>query len=142
MTAYTLAWGWNDEDPSGQHTVQVSSVAELDAALDRLTALAAADGTPRFVDVYEGAWAEGEPTRPYGFQLVWGHPQRVALTWLGDQPGIAVDASLPYWPEPIGHDQDEATPRYTRLTPQQARSALRQYVQTGQRPTNVDWAEA
>jgi len=139
--AFTLAWGRDDEDPSGQHTVQVRTVPELDAALDRLAEACAAVGRSRLVDVYQHSGA-GEPPAPYGFQLVWGHPQRAALIWLGDRPGVAVDPSLPPWPEPIRHDRDEANPRLTRLTPQRAREAVREWVQTGRRPTNVAWVEA
>ncbi|GAA5190621.1 hypothetical protein GCM10023322_46210 [Rugosimonospora acidiphila] len=137
MNAYTLAWGHDERDPSGQHTVAVRTIAELDDALDRL----AADGAVRLIDVYEGRWAEGEPEPPYGFQLVWGHPERAALTWLGGDSAIAVDPSLPHWPEVIRDDQDESSPRYTRIAPRQARAAVRQYVQTGRRPTNVLWEQ-
>jgi hypothetical protein len=136
VSTYTLAWGWNDADPSGQNTIQVTTIEELDAALDSLTT-----GGPYLITVYEGTWATGEPARPDGFQLVWGHPQRAALTWLGDDAAIAVDPSLPQWPEPIGHDQDAASPRRTRLTPAQARRALREYLRTGRRPTSVVWLE-
>jgi hypothetical protein len=138
MTTYTLAWGRDHQDPSGQNTLQVSTVEELDAALDAL----AATGRTYLVDVYEGTWAMGEPTPPYGFQLIWGHPQRAAMTWLGEDPAIAVDGSLPLWPEPIGYDQGEAQPPDTRLTPAQVREALHEYLRTGQRPTRVRWAKA
>jgi hypothetical protein len=137
MTTYTLAWGWDASDPSGQNTISVGTAEELDAALDRL----AENGAVRLVDVYEGTWATGEPEPPYGFQLVWGHPERAALTWLGDGCAIAVDPSLPEWSEPIPDDQDETPPRRTRITPVQAREAVRWYVRTGQRPTTVHWEE-
>ncbi len=136
MTMYTLAWGHNAEDPSGQNTIRVSTADELDAALDTLAA-----GGPYLVDVYQGTWTKGAPAPPGGFQLVWGHPQRAALTWLGQDAAIAADPSLPEWPEPIGHDQDAADPRRTRLTPAQARQALHEYLHTGQRPTSIAWAE-
>jgi hypothetical protein len=137
VTTYTVAWGWDDEDPSGQNTIQVRTVEELDAALARIAGLAATDGVPRWLDIYEGVWAEGDPTTPYGFQMMWGHPARAALTWLGDDPAVACDASLPEWPEPIGHDQDQAHPWRTRVTPAQAQEAVRHYIRTGGRPTNV-----
>ena len=139
MNTYTVAWGWNDDDPSGQNTIRIGATEELDAALDHIAGLAASDGTPRLLDLYEGVWAEGEPRRPFGFQVIWGHPDRVSLTWLGDEPGVAVDPTLPEWPEPIAYDQDEVGPHYTRLTPKQAREAMREYVQTGQRPTAANW---
>jgi hypothetical protein len=138
MTTYTLAWGRDPQDPSGQNTIRVSTVEELDAALDRI----AATGRTYLIDMYEGAWAKGEPTRPYGFQLVWGHPQRAAMTWLGKDAAIAVDASLPELPQPIGYDQGEAQPSDTRVTPTQVREALREYLRTGRRPTGVRWVEA
>ncbi|GIH21370.1 Imm1 family immunity protein [Rugosimonospora africana] len=137
MTTYTMAWGWDDDDPSGQHTIRVQTVEDVDTALNRL----ASDGAVRVIDVYEGVWAEGQPTPPYGFQLVWGHPERAALTWLGDDPAIAADPSLPEWTEPIPNDQDETPPHHTRITPAQVREALHQYIHTRRQPTNVRWEQ-
>ncbi len=133
---YTLAWGHNRDDSSGQNTIRFATVDDLDAAFDRITA----DG-PWLVNIYPGTWAYGEPAPPDGFQLMWGHPHRAALTWLGDDAAIAVDASLPEWPEPIGHDQDAASPRWTRLTPAQAREAICEWLATRRRPTNVTWVD-
>ena len=96
MATFTIAWGDSDTDPSGQHTVTVTSAAEVDAALDRLRV----DG-PWPVDVYQDSWHPGEPTPPYGLQLVWGHPERAAAAWLGPHPGYAVDPALSPWPEPV-----------------------------------------
>lgn len=56
------------------------------------------------VDVYEGARPECDPTPPYGFQLLWGHRERGALTWLGDVRAVAVDPSLPLWGQPNAND--------------------------------------
>jgi hypothetical protein len=137
VTTYTVAWGWDDTDPSGQNTILVRTVEEMDAALDRIAALAAADDEPRWLNVYEGLWAKGEPATSDGFQMLWGHPERAALTWLGDDPAVAYDPSLPEWPEPIGHDQGLAYPWRTRVTPEQAREAVREWLRTRERPTNV-----
>jgi hypothetical protein len=136
MTTYTVAWGWNSDDPSGQNTIRVGTAEELDAALDALTA-----GGPYLVDIFKGTWTKGEPAPPDGFQLVWGHPHRAALTWLGEDAAIAVDPELPEWPELIGHDQDAASADRTRLTPAQARQALHEYLRIGQRPTSITWVE-
>ena len=134
MTVYTIAWGVDDDDPSGQRTIQVESPDEADAALDQV----AAEG-PALVVVHEGLWAEGDPPPPLGMQIVWGHPERALLTWLGPGAGRAVDENIPPWPEPIGYDQGEAMPDRTRITAGQVREAVREYVRTGSRPANVTW---
>lgn len=135
MTTYIIGWGEDDQDPSGQHTLRVTTVDEVDAALDRI----AARGRTYLVDVYRDIPAQSSPA--YGFQIVWGHPERAAMTWLGEHPGRAVDPSLPPWPEPIGYDHGEAQPARTRVTPAQVRAALREYLRTGQRPTTITWTE-
>ncbi|MBT8225510.1 MAG: hypothetical protein KJO75_08435 [Dactylosporangium sp.] len=135
MTTYTIAWGWDETNPSGQHTIPVHTDADVHAALDQI---AAQDGVCR-IDVYQGTWREGEPTPPYGMQAMWGHPERTALAWLGQDPGHAVDPILPEWPEAIAHDQDEAAPSHTRLNLASTRSAICEYVRTGAKPTAVTW---
>lgn len=137
MTAYVLGWGENDQDPSGQHTLWVTSAAEVDPALGRISA----GGGVYQVDVYEEVPRDDDAIPPYGFQIVWGHPERAAMTWLGDDAGDAVDPSLPPWTEPIDYDFGEALPDRTRLTPTQVRAAVREYVHTGQRPTTINWIE-
>ncbi len=139
VTTYTLAWGRQRRRPQrAEHDTGLHRV-ELDAALDELADLCIAESRPRLVNIYQGTWAHGEPAPPDGFQLIWGHPERAALTWLGDDAAMAVDTLLPEWPEPIGHDQDEASPRGTRL----ARHRLEMRSASGRRPddgpTNVKW---
>lgn len=139
---YTVAWGWSDTDPSGQNTISVSTVADADGALDHVARLAAADDCPRMVHIYAGQWKQGDDTPATALQLLWGHPDRASLTWLGDDgPGRAEDPNLPPLPEPIGYDQDEIEPHHTRLTPAAVREAVRQYVATGTRPSCADWVE-
>lgn len=135
MTSYVFGWGENGQDPSGQHTLRVTSADEVDAALDRICA----DGGIYQVDVYEEIPGEDDAIPPYGFQIVWGHPERAAMAWLGDGAGDAADPSLPLWPEPIYYDFGEALPERIRVTPAQVRAAVREYVHTGQRPTAVNW---
>lgn len=137
---YTVAWGRNDTDPSGQNTITVSTPDQADAALDHVARLAAADDCPRMVHIYEGTWHGGDETPRTSMQIVWGHPERASLTWLADNDaGWAQDPSLPPWPEPIGYDQDEIEPHHTRLTPAAVREAVRRYVITGQRPSVAAW---
>ena len=135
MTTYTLAWGYNDDDPSGQNTVRVHTSHELDTALDTI----AANSSPVMVTIYPGTWTAGQPTPPHGFQLMWGHPHRAVLSWFGNEAATASDPHLPPWPEPIGHDLDSAEPWLTRITPAQARVALHEYLRTEARPTTVAW---
>lgn len=141
MTVYTLAWGKSSSDPSGQHTIHVASPDDAAAALDRIAASARERNCPCLVDVYEGVWREGDPTPPYGFQMVWGHRERAALFWLGEEGGYAVSPTVGPEPLPIGYDYDEAEPRHTRLTVADAVEAVREYVRTGQRFAGVQWVE-
>lgn len=136
MTGYTVAWGRDTTDPSGQRTARVETAEELDAVLDMI---ATTNDGPLIVDIYAGTWREGEPMTPTGMQLMWGHAERAALVWLGEGAGYAVDPSIDPWPEPIDHDLDEIGPHRTRLTPKAAREAVRGYVRTGSRPTGLEW---
>jgi hypothetical protein len=71
--------------------------------------------------------------------MVWGHPERAALFWLGDGGGYACSLEIEPDPEPIGYDYDEAESRHSRLTAAAAREIVREYVQSGRRSTRVDW---
>ena len=139
MTSYTIAWGFNDAEPSGQNTTVVTNIKEVDVVLDRLASESAEIDTPRMLDIYEGSWSQGQTIPPSGMQFVWGHSDRASLTWLGPGPGYGEDPALPEWPEPIAYDQDEIGPHRTRLTPDEVRQAVREYVSTCQRPESVSW---
>jgi hypothetical protein len=80
VTTYILGWSEDDHDPSGQHTLRVSTPEQVDTALEHI----AADGGVYQVDIYQEVPDADESTPPYGFQVVWGHPERAAMTWLGE----------------------------------------------------------
>ena len=139
---YTMAWGRHPADRSGQHTLTITTAAHADEALDSIAAQATTDECPRMVDLYEGTWQPGQTAPATGMQLVWGHPERASLTWLGPGAGYAIDPAVPPWPQPIEYDQDEIGSHRTRLTPATVRRAVQEYLQTGQRPTGLQWTPA
>ncbi|MGA8115901.1 MAG: Imm1 family immunity protein [Actinocatenispora sp.] len=138
MTTFTVAWGRDDTQPDGQHSVQVSTVAELDDVLDRIEATGAAFA----VDIYR---TDDPHEIPYGLQLGVGHQHRPFLLYAGDAPagGLGVDTAVEEWPEDIEFDTGgEPTgygPDRTRVTAEQARHAAGEYVTTGRRPTTGTW---
>ena len=136
LRAYSVTWGHDPSDPSGQQTAMVRTWRQLVAVLDQLTATG-----PWLLMMYPGRWSHGDGDPPHAMQLVWGHPQRAAMTWLGEDAADAVDPDLLPWSHDIGHDQDAASPRRTRVTPEQVRAALREYLRTGRRPKCVTWVE-
>ncbi|GIL32038.1 Imm1 family immunity protein [Actinocatenispora comari] len=135
---YTVSWGADDDHPSGQHVVEVATPGDLDDALNALDA----SGQLFVVDIYR---SDDEHDIPFGLQLGIGHPERSFVIYLGDQPaaGLAVDRSLPEWPEDItfdyGGEPTDYHPNQTRVTSRQARDAAREYMQTGKRPTHLHW---
>jgi len=129
MTTYEIAWGLDETEPTGQPVRQVQSAAELDAVLDEISA------TEQFmVTIYP---VGGEPDGP-SMQIGIGHPQRGFVLWLGSDPGYAVDLDN----EPLGEDltfdyggePTDYGPARTRVSSEQVRQAVREFVATGARP--------
>lgn len=136
---YVVDWGRDDNE------TPVSTVDELDAVLDQIGQQAAQHG-PIAVDVFPDDDQDGtEPDYvPYGLEIGIGYPDRSYVSYTGEPAsGFAYDPDLPpledtrtynYGGEPAWYD-----PEHTRITPQQARDAAREYVRTGQRPACVRW---
>jgi len=125
------------------HTL-VKDVAELDTVLDQVTETAAATGHPHVVSIYP---ADHDGDWPSTLQLGVGHPERAAAHWISaTEAGTGYEPHVPPWSAPIGFDlggvATELPAEDTRLTPQVAREAAREYVRTGHRPTCVHWRSA
>jgi hypothetical protein len=137
---YLVLWGSDKE-------YQVSSVAELDEFLDQVTKL----GEPYVVGVYPPDYRNSD-TSPWddppagGLELGVGHPERSFLFWHGEGGGWGHEPDLP----PLAdHEADIEFRHFNevmycggergRVRPATARQAARQYVETGQRPTAVEW---
>lgn len=138
MMTYVVSWdGPSAEEPGRGNKVDVCTVAELDLVLERVAAQASAEDIPYAVQIYRS-------DAPGSLMVGVGHPRRSMLDWLvpnglheyGCQPGV------PPWTEAVGFDVygnwHERSPEKLRITPEAARNATREYVQTGQRPTCVE----
>lgn len=70
---------------------------------------------------------------------------RSFLIYDGEPFGWGINHDLPELAEHLayngGGESEERNPRRTRVSIDQAREAAREFIKTGQRPTNVDWFE-
>lgn len=133
---YRATWGYD-----GQQTV--NSATELDTLLDRLEHERGEEGDPLAVAIID---LDADPELRPGLDLGLGHPNRSFLFYSGTtatETGYAADPALPAWDTDIywdrGGSPDPHEPARTRIRPEQAREAARQYVTTGRRPTTVTW---
>jgi Immunity protein Imm1 len=137
---YLVGWGRDDTQPSGQHETVVHDADELDAVLDRIERA----GIPQLVDISP---SDDAHAIPYGLQIGVGTTDRSFAIYIG-QPagGVGYDPDLPPAPGSIcfdaGGEPTDYPPGKLRLTPHQVRQAAREYVATGQRPTNLSWRAA
>lgn len=123
----------------------VSSVEELDAALDYLTEKARREGTSFNV----GVARQGDRGKYHfvGFDIGIGHPERSFFWVYGtpDSTGYAFQPELSQWPEEIvfdvGGQASWYEPARTRVTPAVARKAAREFFTTEQLPTCVSWPD-
>jgi hypothetical protein len=124
----------------------VSTVEELDAALDHLTEKARAEGRNYKVGVAK----QGEHGKYHfvGFDIGIGHPDRSFFLVYGipNSPGYAYEPNLAAWPEEIAFDVGGQAawyePHDTRVTPQTARRAAREFFTTDRPPTCLQWHDA
>lgn len=121
----------------------VGDATELDAVLDQVTTAAAGSDHPHVVSIYptehDGDW-------PPTLQVGLGHPHRAAAHWISaTNAGTGYDPAIPPWPQPISFDlggvATELPPDDTRLTPDTARQAAREYVRTGAQPICLVWRD-
>lgn len=139
MTIYTVQWGgWDD---LGE--VQITTAEELDTLLDQVATRRDEDGLGYKVGIFAEV-ARSRPL-PFGMEITLGHPDRAWLFYSGPEgTGLGFDPDLPPWDgEPVwfntGGDASDFGADRLLLTPELARQAIREYVQTGQRPTCVQW---
>ena len=125
----------------------VSTVAELDAVLDEVTATghlyAVRIAPPSVSDERSSPWDDG--SLPQEFLLGVGHPER-SFFWLGDPGGFGYEPDVAPWPKDqpdIEFLQDNDVlycgGDRSRVGPETARRAAHEYIQTGQRPDTVQW---
>ncbi|GIJ50020.1 hypothetical protein Val02_69060 [Virgisporangium aliadipatigenens] len=139
MSAYRVGWGEWDEHSQAT----VSTVDDLDTVLDRVAASRDEDG----YGYKAGIFADGATFGPFpvGIEITLGHPDRASVLYTGPEGvGIGYDPALPPWENgPLWFNYNGVPTDYVadrlRLTPTQARDAVREFVQTGKRPTNIEW---
>ena len=137
---YNVSWdGPSAQNPQRGSEVDVSTVAELDAVLDRVAAHAAAKGVPFAVQVDREDSAGS-------VMIGVGHPQRSFIDWLmdeghrsfGSEPDMpAAAASVVF---DVYGEWHEHPPEQSRVSPAVALEAAREYVRTGERPTCINWS--
>lgn len=137
--SYGVEWGTRD-------LVEVSSVSELDALLERAAFESAKNSAPTIITITQSELPEDQPfPAPYGVCVGIGHAERGYALHIGlPHGGIAVEPDLAPWPGPISFDfsgkQVEYPPTDTRIRPGTALRIARHYVETGRPLPEVEWA--
>jgi hypothetical protein len=132
---YAAKWG---REPRAEF----QSVAELDALLDAIEP-SPESGLPVNVSIYKLDGSDFPPTLQIGL----GHPERSYVAFIDveddERSGWAFDRAVPPWREPIrfdlGGEPTDCPQERTRVTPDAARQAAREYVESGERPAGVEW---
>ena len=141
MTRYEISWGY---DP---HIVRfVESVNELDVVLDEATQSQDEDGLHFVIDLVDPDRKQGEIDIPLGLHFGIG-PGYAKVIWTGPGENIGFESGIePYGgvlPEfDYGGVPTEETPGTLRVSPAAAREAAREFVESGQRPTCLEWASS
>lgn len=141
MMIFTTSYERNDD-------IEIATVDELDAFLDTV----AATGQQYGIQIAQGTITQWEPANKNDardelpiLELGIGHPERSYLIYYGEPFGWGINHDLPELAEHLayngGGESEERNPRRTRVSIDQAREAAREFIKTGQRPTNVDWFE-
>ncbi|MEV6596111.1 Imm1 family immunity protein [Actinoplanes sp. NPDC051346] len=135
MTAFQVQWD------NGKKTVDVETVEQLDAALDRVEKERGPKGRVFVVDITKG---EDEIGVPIGLHMSVGHPVRNRVFWMGPGDGIGYEPELEPWHGEMiefdyGHLPTEEVPEALRVSQEKAREAAREFIRTNERPTCLSW---
>lgn len=139
--SYIVSWdGPSADEPDRGNEVPVTTLSELDAVLDQVASYAAARKLPYAVQV-------DKADAPGSVMIGIGHPDRSFIDWLMPK-GRRQYAFDPDIPEPaestvfdVYGEWHEHEPEESRVRPEAAREAAREYLRTGQRPTCAQWLE-
>lgn len=133
IETYRVTWG-------GECAEEVTDADEAVELVDHIVAGYAPSGDRGLAFVGPSACG---PKLAIGIDADHG---RAVARWLDDAPsGYAVEQEVTPYPKDITFYVDEQAqpwvcgPDATRLRPETAREIVREYVRTGQRPTNVSW---
>jgi hypothetical protein len=137
--SYTVSWdGPSAEEPERGNEVAVPTIQDLDLLLERVHTQATAENLPYAVQIHK-------PGQHGAIMIGIGHPDRSFVDRLdrsqphGSGNRYATDPDLAPAPEAIAFDfygdWTEMPPERTRITPERARQAAREYLRTGQQPT-------
>jgi hypothetical protein len=127
-----MGMSWVLEYGRGPVEVPVTNVTELDSSIDQAIAKAL-DDRPYFVALH--LLDDDEET---GRVLSFGVGRETSFLAWGNQHA-AGHGEPAYW---YYGNQDSETPAGMNIPTAVARDAAREFVRTGERPTNVEWVEA
>ena len=138
---YTARWGRGN-------TRSLATADDLDALFDEITS----SGRPQTVTIYPPGYQDDPDASPWdapppqALEVGIGHHERAYVRWLADG-SIGEQPDAPPWPEGVddiafdyGGDPVFCGPDRARVSPEAARDAAREYLQTGQRPNRLSWS--
>lgn len=143
---HTLAWGHDETLPHRQPRVEVSSPADLDAALDRIANSLGDDDLPVVVDLFPTGQERIAPSLQFALApesgktasfllwLDWDDDDATCWAYREDQQPPDKPMTCVYGGQPVEYD-----PEHLRVTTSTARQAAREYLVSGQRPTSLNW---
>lgn len=134
---YRIIWTGNNR--------VVSSVAEVDAALDE-AATASVASLPVVVTVLPAGSEHLSPFDddfPDSLEVGIGHPDRGFVRWMGDGGGYGYEPGLSPGPDGLRFDYGGQPvfpePDELRVTPVATLQAVRDFISTGTRPAHLLW---
>jgi len=130
------------------HTRTVATTAEVNAALDEVTAQASG-ALPLAVTVLPTGSEHLSPFDddfPDCLEVGLGHPDRAFVRWIGDSGGYGYEPDLEPGPAGLRFDYGgqpiHPEPHELRVNPLLARQAVEEFITTGKRPTHLHWQPA
>ncbi|MGY0234967.1 Imm1 family immunity protein [Longispora urticae] len=136
--SFSFLWGLQPENPERQHTSEVANVGDIASIIEGIQ-------SPTIVHVSPPG-KSGEILN-HSMNVGLGHPARATIefstpdgVFYGYEPEVASTSEEIIFM--YGADECPYPPDWTRVRPETGARALSEYVQTGERPTCVQWAAA
>lgn len=135
---------WDDAEADLRHKARITSLDQLDFALDEIELSAMQAGCIYQVDLWLAELKVGDPLM---IQFPIGHPERSSLLWHEDGSTTFAVQNEVYPPTEsltcrrFG-ETEEIEPQFAMVDPVAVRSILALYLMLDQRPDIVNWIEA